>query len=84
MSANLDFHQFALIVAETFDQPAARITPATRCDDIQGWDSLGHSVLLSRLDRRLSLALSEADATPAETVGDLFDQLSRRQRAVPA
>jgi acyl carrier protein len=84
VSESLDFTKFASIIAETFDQPPSSITRSTHCDDVPGWDSLGHSVLLSRLNRRLSLALAEADAAPAETVGELFDRLAHRHRAVPA
>ena len=84
MSANITFSDFARIIGETFDCSADSIKPDTPCDDIQGWDSLGHSVLLSRLDKRLNLALAEADAAPVETVGELFERLTQNQRTVLA
>ena len=72
----LAFPEFAALVAETFDRTASSVTRDTRCSDIPGWDSLGHSVLLSRLDKRFHLSLGEADASPAETVGELFDRIA--------
>ena len=71
----LDFTAFAALVESTFDRPAGSVARATRCDEVPGWDSLGHSILLSRLSRRHHLVLVEADAARADTAGALFDRL---------
>ena len=70
------FQTFATLIEETFDLPRGFIKPDTRCSDAPGWDSLGHSVLLSRLDKRFHLRLVEADAAPTDTVLELFEKIS--------
>ena len=74
--SSIDFPGFAALIEDTFDAQPSSIERNTRCGDVPGWDSLGHSVLLARLDRRLGAPLSEADAAPAETVGELFERVS--------
>ena len=81
MNGKLDFLAFARLVEETFDTPPGSIGERTRCDEVPGWDSLGHSVLLTRLSRRYNLALSEADATMDCTVCELQARMAALQDA---
>ncbi len=81
MNKRLDFQAFAGLVEETFDRPHGSVGERTRCDEIPGWDSLGHSVLLSRLSKRYRLALSETDATLDGTVGELHVRMAALQEA---
>jgi acyl carrier protein len=64
------------IIAETFDADAAKIASETTADDIDGWDSLGHSVLMTRLSRKLGLPIGEDIAGSVENVGQLIQALS--------
>ena len=81
MSRKLDFPAFAGLVEETFDRPPGSVGEQTRCDEVPGWDSLGHSVLLSRLSKRYQLALAEADAALDVTVGQLHVRMAALQGA---
>jgi acyl carrier protein len=72
----VQFSTFAIMVAETFNLLPSAVTRDTRCEDVPGWDSLGHSVLLSRLERRLHIGLTEADAALADTAGELYDRIA--------
>lgn len=63
------------LIADTFDVSQASITLATEADDIPGWDSLGHSVLLVRLSRRLRVQVTEENATSVANVGELVERL---------
>ena len=74
------FEVFAALVEDTFDRPAGSVHRTTRCDDVSGWDSLGHSVLLSRLSKRHRIAITEADAARAETVGSFHDRVAALPR----
>ncbi len=69
------FQEFAALVEGTFDRPFGSITASTRCEEVPGWDSLGHSVLLSRVSRRCAVALVEADAVMPATVGELHGRI---------
>jgi acyl carrier protein len=68
-------------IAETFSADPKSIERQTIADDIDGWDSLGHSVLLARLARRLAISIGEDDAA-AESVGELIDRLTARVAGV--
>ena len=81
MNRKLDFRTLAGLVEETFDRPPGSVGERTRCDEVPGWDSLGHSVLLSRLSKRYRLALTEADATMDGTVGELHVRMAALQGA---
>jgi acyl carrier protein len=61
------------LVADTFDMPTATITTATQPGQVPGWDSLGHSVLLTRLARRFGLRMTEELAAPVDSVAELVD-----------
>ena len=78
----ITFAHLANLIGETFDLPSTAITPETRCSDVPGWDSLGHSVLLSRLDKRLHLCLVEADAARADTVYEMFEKIANRSAGI--
>lgn len=62
------------VIADTFSAPAAAISRATTADDIDGWDSLGHSLLLTRLARKLALPIGE-DIASVDNVGELIDAI---------
>jgi acyl carrier protein len=63
------------LVADTFDVPSAGITLATRPDEVPGWDSLGHSVLLTRAARKYDLDMTEELAAPVGTVGEFAERI---------
>ncbi len=60
---------------ECFGCDPAQVVAGTGPDDVPGWDSLGHTVLLLRLERATGLRLDEA-AAAARTVGDLAFRLA--------
>ena len=69
------------LVEDTFDIPQGRITLSTHVDDVAGWDSLGHSVLLVRIQRRLKIPIAEEHAGFVETVGELVARVEKLQSA---
>lgn len=79
MNRKLDFQAFAALVEETFDRPPGSVGERTRCDEVLGWDSLGHSILLSRLSKRYHLVLVEANATMDDTVAELHARIAALQ-----
>ena len=59
--------QLGDIIRETFRQPAAEITRETTALDVDGWDSLSHTMLLLDVGTHFGVRL------PAERVYDLAD-----------
>ena len=67
------FAQIRQIMARVFDCDPAQITDATKADDIAGWDSLTHLILLTGIEKRFDLSLPTEDAYAAQDVGQLVD-----------
>jgi acyl carrier protein len=63
------------LVASTFNVPLEEISTMTRPEEVDGWDSLGHSVLLTRIVRRLGVPLDEKLAAPIDTVGEMIGRV---------
>lgn len=61
------------VVAETFPGGASNISRDTTAADVDGWDSLAHTVLMIRLEKRLGMPISDRIAAKAGSVGELID-----------
>ena len=64
-------------IATTFSVPTDLLGRETAAGDVEGWDSLGHTVLMIRLGRALGREVPESIAARARTVGELVDLLER-------
>ncbi len=64
------------LVAETFNCSVSDIDRSTTADDVSGWDSLSHTILMIRLQTALGIQIPEQIAAEAETVGVLSDRLA--------
>jgi acyl carrier protein len=69
------------IIAETFNVASSDITDDTVADDVDGWDSLAHTVLMVRLQKKLRVAIPEHVAANVQTVGELIEALGRLSAA---
>jgi acyl-CoA synthetase (AMP-forming)/AMP-acid ligase II/acyl carrier protein len=63
-------------IASTFSVAGSSIGAQTTAADVEGWDSLGHTVLMIRLGKALGSALPEHVAAGAGSVGELVDLLA--------
>lgn len=71
-------------IAEVFEEPAARITPATERKDIAGWDSLGTLSLIAALDEKFDIHLEENEIDAMASVQDIFAVLRRHGQLAEA
>jgi acyl carrier protein len=63
-----DFVRLSNVVRETFNAaPSVNVVPETTSADIDGWDSLSHSILIMRVEEEFGIEL------PFEQVFDLKD-----------
>jgi acyl carrier protein len=69
------------LIAETFNVASSDITDDTVADDVDGWDSLAHTVLMVRLQKKLRVAIPEHVAANVQTVGELIEALRRLSAA---
>jgi acyl carrier protein len=63
-------------VASTFSLETSAIRAETTADDVDGWDSLAHTVLLIRVGNALGTTVPERIASSVQNVGELVDQLT--------
>lgn len=69
------------VVAETFGVDVAAVSRHTVAADIDGWDSLSHTILMLRLEKRLRIRIDEKIAIKAGSVGALIDIISSGMRS---
>ncbi len=83
-SADDDFAHLAKVVRETFHaKPHVAVTPGTTSADIDGWDSLTHSVLIMRVEEEFGVELPFDRVFDLENLGALAE-LVRVTRDKPA
>ncbi|MDR7117309.1 acyl carrier protein [Caulobacter sp. BE254] len=76
MDPNQTFETVRNVIAETFNFPVKDIERDTIAEDVSGWDSLSHTILMIRLQNALGVMISEEIASEASNVGELADRLS--------
>jgi acyl carrier protein len=59
----------------TFKDPGLVIDRSTIADDIDGWDSLSHAVLMMRLEKNFNARIPASMATSFRNIGELVDGL---------
>ena len=64
-------------IDEMFEEPVGTVRLDTPRDDIYAWDSLGQLVLMSKLDERFGVYLTEEDLPALQSVQDIIDILRR-------
>jgi acyl carrier protein len=64
-----------IMFADIFEFPAGALTPDTRQEDIEGWDSLGVLTLMAELDSRFGVILSASQLESLKKIDDLINVL---------
>jgi acyl carrier protein len=67
------------LIADLFKCDLAEVTDATGPGDIPGWDSLGHVMLMTEIQRQFDNHVPVEDAIEVESVADLTRILERLQ-----
>lgn len=65
------------VLRSTFGISSDSIRETTRAEDVEGWDSLSHLVVLSGIEKRLNVKLPLTEAYAVENVGALIDLATR-------
>jgi len=78
MTADDTLLRVADIVRTTFKDPNAVVTTETTADDVNGWDSLTHSVFLMSIERAFGIRFVPAEVIDLENVGDLIRAIDAR------
>ncbi len=67
-------------IAELFEEAPGQITEATCRGELRAWDSLGQLILMSELDQRFAIRLTQEELSSLASVRDILDILARNQR----
>ena len=68
----------AQVIRTTFNRPNVIVTRETTADQVPGWDSLSHAVLLMQVERAFGIYLEPADVVCLENVGELVDMVAAK------
>ncbi len=61
------------VIRRTFRQPSAEVDRATTAMDIDGWDSLSHTMLILQVEQRFGVRLPADRVHELDDVGELAD-----------
>lgn len=64
-------------LAELFEVPPDSLSPDTPRDAVTAWDSLGQLLLMSALDERFGIRLSQGEANGLRAISDILGILRR-------
>jgi acyl carrier protein len=67
-------------IAELFEEPKGRIQPTTPRGDVAAWDSLGQLVLMSALDQRFGIRLTQDELASLRSIQDILEILGTHGR----
>ena len=67
-------------ISEMFEEPKGRLGSDTARSDIAAWDSLGQLILMSGLDQKFGIRLSQAELARLSSVRDILDVLTKHHR----
>ena len=59
------------IFRDVLDDDDLVITPATKADDVDGWDSLAHIHLVVSIEKAFKMRFTAEEVSSLENVGDL-------------
>jgi acyl carrier protein len=66
------------ILQRVLDNPDVELTPATTADDVEGWDSLNHVIIVVEIERRFGIKFQAAEMEELKNVGELADLVEKR------
>jgi acyl carrier protein len=67
-------------LAEIFEEAPPNVRENTRRVDLPAWDSLGQLVLMSALDQRFGIRLTQSELSSLVSIGDILEILFRHGR----
>jgi len=67
------------IFRDVLDNDDLIITPATKADDVDGWDSLAHIHLVVSIEKSFKMRFSAEEVSSLENVGGLVALIMKKQ-----
>jgi len=83
MTENEIFQKVADCVGRTFHISPSTVSRATTSEDVNGWDSLAHGLLIVRVEKACNVRIPTDTAASLLTVGRLVDHVTMILNAQP-
>lgn len=61
-----------------FDNDKLEVTEAMTADDVIGWDSLSHMILISALEEEFQVSFTQKEIRKLKSVGDLLNLINSK------
>ena len=61
-----------------FDDDELDITEESSANDVEGWDSMTHVLLLSAIEEQFGIEFNHKEVRKFQTVGDLLDSVNEK------
>lgn len=62
--------ELTAVFRDVFNDDALTLTPETAADDVEGWDSMKHIVIVAETERRFGLKFRMTEIDELTNVGD--------------
>jgi acyl carrier protein len=69
-------------IADMFEEPKGNIQAHTPRSNLPAWDSLGQLVLMSELDQRFGIRLTQQELASLRSIQDILDILRSHGRLI--
>lgn len=63
-----------------FDDDKLEITEESSANDVEGWDSMTHVLLLSAIEEQFGIEFNQKEVRKFQTVGDLLASVNSKLR----
>ncbi len=67
--------QIQLIFQETLKRENIQLTESSTANDVDGWNSLTHMIIISQIEERFAIRFNFRDVVKFKNVGDLCNAL---------
>jgi acyl carrier protein len=78
MTEQMIYSQLQPIFDDLFDTGDLALAPDTTADDVDGWDSLNHVMLILTVQKRFKVKFSAAEISGLENVGALVALIGKK------
>jgi acyl carrier protein len=73
--SSTDFNTLVNVMRRTFGRPNLVVTRETTSDEVPGWDSINHTLLMIEIDEAFGVMLRSDLTAKLANVGELYDLL---------
>ena len=70
------------VFQDVFDDDSIELTDKTTADDIDGWDSLEHTTLISAVEKAFKMRFTMKEVSGMKNVGEMMDILAERAKKI--